>query len=125
VNEKGGFSSKGGTYSSGWVVTQTRSFGTFTIAIDTIPPRIKSPGLPKGQRLSALKELSFTISDNLSGIKSYRVTVDGKWILFGYEPKTRSLFCKTSDLPAGKHTLKVVVTDEKENQSIAWLTYVR
>jgi hypothetical protein len=125
IDENRNFSSKGGEFKDGWVTTQTRSFGAFAVAIDSTAPRIKEPKLPKGNNIAALKELSFIINDNLSGIKNYRVTLDGKWILFEYEPKKRSLFCKNTDLPAGKHTLKVVVTDEKDNQRVEWFTYTK
>jgi hypothetical protein len=124
-DEKGKFSSKGGEYRDGWVTTQTRSFGIFAVIMDSTAPFIKEPRLPKGNSITHLKVMEFKINDNLSGIKHYRVTLDGKWVLFEYEPKNKSLFCKTADLPDGKHTLKVVVTDEKDNQRVEWLTYTK
>ncbi|MEW6469860.1 MAG: M23 family metallopeptidase [Bacteroidota bacterium] len=125
LDDKGNFTSKGGQYKNGRVSTKLWNFGTFAIAMDTTAPKIREPKLPKGGSIAGLKTLEFKISDELSGIKTYRVEIDGKWILFEYEPKKRSLFCKTSDLPAGKHTLKVEVSDSKGNKTVKWLTYAK
>lgn len=124
IDDKGNFSSKGGQYDSGWITTKVWSFGTFAVAIDTTAPVIKQPKLPKGNIITTQKKLEFKISDNLSGIKTYRVELDGKWLLFEYEPKAQSLFClNNADLPKGKHTLKVTVTDNKGNTAVKWFTY--
>ena len=115
--------SKGGEYKKGRVETSTFSLGTFAVAIDTIPPVIREP---KNTNITSLKKLEFRITDDLSGIGSYRVTVDGKWVLFEYEPKLRSLFCKNdSRLPKGKHTIKVLVIDKKKNSRTEWFTYTK
>ena len=126
IDDKNNFTSKGGEYKDGWVTTKVWNFGTFAVAIDTTAPKIKEPKLAKGNNIASLKVLEFKISDNLSGIKTYRVELDGKWILFEYEPKKQSLFCKNNSvLPKGKHTLKIIVSDSKGNTSVEWFTYVK
>ena len=64
--------------------------------------------------------LKFTISDNLSGIKSYDGYLNGKWILLEYESKTKKLTHCFSDgiVDEGKNDLKVVVTDNVGNSTI-------
>lgn len=107
-----------GEYKDGWITTQTKYFGRFTVALDTIAPFIKPYNIYNGKNMSRAKTISVIISDNLSGIKSYRGTVDGKWVLMEFEPKKALLFY---EFPAGvsegggRHTFELTVTDGKNN----------
>lgn len=66
--------------------------------------------------MGSSKTLAVKISDNLSGIKSFRATVDGKWILMEYEPKKELLFYEFDEhIAKGKHTFQIDVTDGKNN----------
>lgn len=110
------FSSIGGTYKNGKVQTSSYQFGDMCIVADTLAPDIQALSIKDGQ-LMEQNRIRFKISDKLSGIESYEVEIDGKWILFEYDPK-RELLEYTFDehIQTGKtHTLKLVVTDKKEN----------
>ena len=72
----------------GFLTAHNRYFGNYSLAIDTIAPNVE------------IKQLDFEannhnlvikISDNLSGISSYRGTIDGKWILLEYDYKSKQL----------------------------------
>jgi len=60
-------------------------FGTYKLLTDTKPPTIRPT------RTTA-KGLSFLINDNLSGIQSWRCTVNGKWVLMNYEHKRNLIY---------------------------------
>src|ERR1051326_957561 len=122
IDDKNNFSNEGGEYKDGWILTQTRHFGAFAVIIDSTKPKIKPPRLLKNQKFNSLKTVEFKVSDNMTGIKKYRVELDGKWFLFEYEPRKNILFCKNADLPAGQHTLHVEVSDGRNNS--ASLDYV-
>ena len=98
----------------------TRYFGEYKLFKDGTPPKIKSDKSIGGKWINDANELKFTISDNLSGIKSYDGYLNGKWILLEYEPKTKKLTHRFSDGIAaeGKNDLKVVVTDNVGNSTI-------
>ncbi len=124
INNKGKRIYEGGTFSNGWVSTQTKTFGNFAIAIDTIGPAIK-PVFKVTDKTNVdmrkVKSVSFKVSDNLSGIKKYRATIDGGWVLCEFDPKRDLMFIELdSNLKAGKHTLKLELTDERGNTS-RWL----
>ena len=88
-----------------WFTTQTRYFGRFTVALDTVAPTIKPYNIYNGKNMAKAKTISVKVADNLSGIKSYRATIDGKWALMEYEPKKALLFYEFSPsltLPQGK-----------------------
>ncbi|MGV3697537.1 M23 family metallopeptidase [Flavobacterium sp.] len=98
----------------------TKYFGEYKLFKDGTPPKIKSDKSIGGKWISDLNELRFTISDNLSGIKSYDGYLNGKWILLEYEPKTKKLVHRFSDgiVAEGKNDLKVVITDNVGNSTI-------
>jgi hypothetical protein len=79
----------GGEYQTGQISVQTRELGSFAIEIDTVPPVIR-PVQPAKWKTN--RRISFRITDDLSGIESYRGTLDGRFILFEYDAKTNSLF---------------------------------
>jgi murein DD-endopeptidase MepM/ murein hydrolase activator NlpD len=98
----------------------TKNFGEYKLLKDGTPPKIKCDKNIGGKWISDLAELKFTISDNLSGIKSYDGYLNGKWILLEYESKTKKLTHRFSDgiVDEGKNDLKVVVTDNVGNSTI-------
>jgi len=69
--------------------TRIKELGDYTIAIDTLSPRIKFESFSLDSSKSFLE---FSISDNLSGISSYNGYIDGQWVLFQYDYKTKRLF---------------------------------
>ena len=98
----------------------TKYLGQYKLVKDGVPPRIKSDRHNGGKWISNMNELKFTISDALSGIKSYDGYLNGKWILLEYEPKTKKLIHRFSDgiVDEGKNDLKVVITDNVGNSTI-------
>ncbi|MCX6295756.1 MAG: M23 family metallopeptidase [Bacteroidetes bacterium] len=121
VNDNGKKTYEGGIYKEGWVTTETKNFGNFAISIDTISPKIKPAfKIIKGKipDLSKSKTLGILVSDNLSGIRKYRATIDGKWVLCEYEFKQNLLFYTYDDtIIPGLHEFKVEVCDDKGNCS--------
>jgi hypothetical protein len=85
-----------------------------------MPPKIKSDKRIGGQWISQQKELRFTISDDLSGIKTWEGYLNGQWILLEYEPKTKKLVHHFDDgiVAEGKNDLKIVITDNVGNSTI-------
>ncbi len=87
------FANAGGSYdaATGGVRTSSSSFGRFKVAIDTIAPVI-TPKLVSGAAVPSGSVLGFTVTDDLSGIASYRLEINGQWELLEYDPKTRTMF---------------------------------
>ena len=110
----------GGEYSKGWVSVQAYVFGDFSVAIDQIPPVIIPLSIRDKRILTDPLKIQFRISDNLSGIKSYRGEIDGKWVLFEYDEK-EDLLTYTFDYQRiaikKSHLLRLVVSDYKDNRS--------
>lgn len=100
--------------------TYTKSLGQFTLAKDTIAPRITIAKPIEGKWITNQKTIQLTISDGFSGIKSYNGFLNGKWVLFEYENKTKKITHYFDDgvVAEGKNDLKVVVTDNVGNSTI-------
>lgn len=98
----------------------TKYLGEYKLFKDSTPPKVKCDKSIGSKWISDINELKFTISDQLSGIKSYDGYLNGKWILLEYEPKTKKLIHRFSDgiVAEGKNDLKVVVTDNVGNSTI-------
>jgi hypothetical protein len=108
----------GGKYILGTITARIRELGSYTVVTDDVPPVIT----PLGQaKWAANRRVAFKISDNLSGINSYRGTVDGVWVLFEYDAKNNYLYynhdAKQLRKDGGHHTLNLVVTDEAGNEA--------
>lgn len=105
----------GGVYRNGWVDADIKEMGNYTLGQDLVPPTITplNPATWVSQQAITLR-----LSDNLSGVQTYRGEIDGQYVLF--EMNSKSVITYHFDkerLARGKHTLKLVVTDACGNQS--------
>ncbi|RIV32515.1 M23 family peptidase [Flagellimonas lutimaris] len=103
----------------GSFTTRTRTLGTYTLVKDSIAPEIKPKNFKEKQWLSNYSYLSLAISDDLSGIDTYSATLNGKWILMEYEPKTNTITYDFEDNISNETEceLKVTVTDNVGNST--------
>jgi hypothetical protein len=99
---------------------KVRSLGKYTLAMDKINPTISISKSIEGRWLSTQKTIQLSINDTGSGIKSYDGYLNGNWILFEYDTKTRRITHNFSDgiVAEGANDLKVVVTDNLGNSTI-------
>lgn len=88
LKEDGGFISEGGRWVNGTMTAKVRNFGKFAVAADTVRPVIRPITALKKRVLRERGVLQFKIGDNLSGIKSYKGFINGKWVLFSFDAKT-------------------------------------
>lgn len=109
------------------VTTKTRNFGTYALVTDEEAPKITPVNFRDGQWISNNKELKVNISDDLSGIKRYRATVNGKFILMEYEYKQNLLTHDFSDgvVTETENHLKIEVVDNVGNTTIFESTFFR
>jgi murein DD-endopeptidase MepM/ murein hydrolase activator NlpD len=107
---------QGGSFENGYVKTKPKNFGKFYIAIDTIAPSIIPINIANGKNMAGISKMSFRISDNLSGIKSFNGYIDGKWVLMEFDSKSASLWHSFDEQTStGKHNFELIVTDIKDN----------
>ena len=110
---------EGGKWSGDNLSVRTRSFGGYAVALDTVPPSIKSVNISPGANMRGKWSIMLKINDNLSGIASYTASVDGEWILMEYDAKKHLLVHYFDDrISAGKHQFKLTVKDKVGNETV-------
>ena len=108
------------TYRKGNIfTTKVKTLGKYTLATDTVAPRISIASPIEGKWISGQKTIQVSISDELSGIKSYNGYLNGNWILMEYDNKTKKLthFFEDGIVAEGANDLKVVVIDNVGNST--------
>ena len=109
------------------MTAKSKSLGQYTLAMDTEEPKIKPVNFSDGKWLSNYRYLKVRLSDDLSGIKNYRATVNGKWILMEFDAKKQMLTHDFNDkvVTDTKNNLKIIVTDYVGNSATVEATFFR
>lgn len=112
VTARGGKYRIGGKYEDGVMKVRIRDLGTYTVAVDTVPPVITPVNQAQWGRTG---KIIFKAKDKETGINTYRGTIDGKYALFG-KPNSISgnLVCELDPKhveKGGKHVVEMTVTD--------------
>lgn len=107
--------------------TGVRTFGTYALALDTIPPTITPKNFKEGQWISKNNTLEITIDDKESGVSSYRATLNGKFILTEYDYKKDVLVYDFEDqvTTESENNLQVIVVDNVGNSATFEATFFR
>lgn len=107
--------------------TTTKILGDYALVSDDIKPNIKLLYFKDKQWISKFKTLQVKISDKGSGIKNWRATIDGKWILMQYNHKKKVLTYNFNDkkLVGSKHIFKIVVSDNVGNTNSFSATFFK
>ena len=118
LKKNGNISNKGGDLTKDWLSIQTKKFGTYKLITDTLPPKINHLGTNKVKYFN--QTLNFRVTDDLSGIEDYHVYINDKWVLSNYSHRTSILSVpldKYAKLVNGNQSCRVVVIDERKNES--------
>lgn len=99
--------------------TKVKVLGNYKLVSDTVAPIVTMANPIEGKWINEQKSLQLTISDALSGIKSYNGYLNGKWVLFEYDNKTRKIthIFKENYVQDGANVLKVDVVDNVGNSA--------
>lgn len=114
----------GGKIVNDYIVSQSKTFGNYTVLIDTISPVIKP--LTNNNTLLQSNKIKFIVKDDLSGIKSYNGYIDNNWALFEYDLKNDLLFYFIDKERIKKnieHELELFVIDNNGNISTYYTTF--
>jgi len=92
-----------------------------------VAPKIVPLNFKQKQWLSNYSFLKFKITDDYTGIKSYRGEINGKWILLEYEPKNNTLIFDFDDLKFEQtlHKLIIEAEDFVGNKTIFSIDFYR
>ncbi|KPL22080.1 MAG: hypothetical protein AMS23_08420, partial [Bacteroides sp. SM1_62] len=116
--EDGNMEAAGGEWKDGMVMAKIRSFGRYTVLVDTLAPVIKPLNLGGSMDMSAKPSIRFLVKDQQSGIKSYEGYIDNQWVLIEYDLKNDLVLYRFDPqrLDRGKtHELELYIIDNKDN----------
>ena len=107
--------------------TTTKILGKYALRSDTLKPSVSLVHFKDKQWISRLNTLKVKISDKGSGIKDYRATIDGEWILMEYNHRKKIATYNFNDkkLVGSKHIFKLVVYDNVGNTNTYQSTFYR
>ena len=93
------------------MTASVRTAGDLAIVADTLPPAIR-PLFAEGADLTRAEGVRFRAADNFSGIASWRLHIDGKWVPCDRFPMKGTLV-HFFDAPAQRrtHAVRLSVTD--------------
>ena len=101
-------------------------FGEYYVKVDEEAPSILAVNCTNGKSMAKEDFLRFEIDDNLSGIKTYRGTIDGEWKLFAYDAKTGWLTYEFEDAPSAQtHHVTITVADDVGNIRTLSMNFLR
>ncbi|PLK45093.1 M23 family metallopeptidase [Emticicia sp. TH156] len=99
----------GGVWIGNAIQFKTRRLGDFQLLADNQAPSIRPSQIDSTY-------LSFVISDNLSGIKSFNCYVNGQWVLMDYEYKNGRIWSiRLNETQTFSGNLRLEVTDNVGN----------
>ena len=125
IGSDGGASAIGGKWANGTLTASVKAFGSYTAMVDTVAPTIANVDLRADMR--GRNSFNVKISDDLSGIGTFKGSINGQWVLLEYEPKTKTLshtFDKHSSA-AGSKEFKLEVKDDRGNTSNWSMSFTR
>jgi len=103
----------GGEPVNGFISTQVRSFGKFAVMVDQQKPHIEPLVINQ-------EKISFKIDDELSGIDRYNGYLNGRWVLFEYDPKNDKLTYHVDHQrlkKADRYNLELYISDAVGNMA--------
>jgi murein DD-endopeptidase MepM/ murein hydrolase activator NlpD len=117
----------GGTYSYAkqQMTAYISSFGKYCVTVDTTAPRA-SFKFADGARIRS-DAAGIRIGDNLSGVRDYKVEIDGHWVVAEFDAKNAQLNVPLADARIAhgtKHLMKVSLVDMVGNRREATRKFV-
>jgi hypothetical protein len=105
-------------WKDGFAMAKVRSFGSYSVGIDTTAPKIV--------RLNATQKQSiqFTVTEEKTSIAAVKGYINNQWVCFSRKGNTYT-YIPDEYCPAGKSTIRLVATDENGNESVYSSTFMK
>lgn len=110
----------GGECKDGWITARVRDFGTYSVRVDTVPP-VVTPLARNTWRTT--RNIRLRVKDAASGVDTYKVYVDGKFVLFGLKKGVLVLQDPEKVKKGVPHRLEVWVRDACGNETYRKYTF--
>jgi len=126
LDEDGKIVQEGGYWKGDYIIVKTRSFGAYTVMMDSIRPKLTPINISENANLSKKWSIMIKAEDNLSGVHKYNAYIDGEWVLLEYDyKKKRLVHYFQEELSKGSHQFKIIVSDKIGNVSKLNYQFIR
>ena len=107
----------GGNFQDGMIFGKSKALGKFELRADSTGPKIEL--LTKGiKETENLQKIVFKVKDLESGIKEFRMTINGKWVYSEYEHKENLIYHEfTKNDYKEKLKINLLIKDNRDNSS--------
>jgi hypothetical protein len=96
----------------------------YAVTVDSLAPVI-TPLFKNKYQANDSTSLKFKIIDNFSGVDSYKLLINGKWVLAEYDAKNDLLLYFFDDnTPKQKLEIELTVKDNKANEAVFKTQYL-
>ena len=104
-------------YKDGHVFAEVKALTGFEVAVDTVAPELKTLN---EKSWSKKGKVLFSVKEKETFVKSFRGTLNGKFVLFSYNVKNGriELDLKKENIRRGEHLLRLEVADACGNRSV-------
>ncbi len=123
--DKGGSTVNAVKWQGDWATAVFRSFGSFQLVMDSLPPQISFPGIVDNANLQGSPRLVVLVRDNYRKIKNFRATLDGHWLLFSNDKEKAFVYHFDEHCAPGRHELRISAEDEAGNRAERILNFAR
>lgn len=106
------------TWKEGYAVAKVRTFGSYSVGIDTSAPKILRLQPAQKQRIQ------FTVTDGQTSVSSFKGYINNQWVCFSRAGNTYT-YIPDEHCPMGKSILKIIASDENDNQAVYTETFTR
>jgi len=106
----------GGSRDGEWLKA-TVKFGNYCVAVDTTSPQIRFVSYRGGASTNYRGELALYVLDDGSGVSSYRVEIDGNWILSQMKGNRITVNLSEEKIGKGSHMLQIIAEDRVGNST--------
>lgn len=115
-DKRGNPIAEGGSAKWNWMTATTRSFGDYTVMLDSLTPILLAKNFKNQTSTAGIDTLKFRLEDDLAGIHSYSGTLNGKWVLLEFDPKNNLLYyVKDERFISGQNTIRITAKDKVGN----------
>lgn len=104
-----------------WAEAKISSFGNYIVGLDEKKPVLEALNFKNALPDTAKTVWQFKGLDHLSGISTYRASIDGQWVLLSYDAKNNLFSCYWRDVTIAenkKHQFEMVLSDKTGNKAI-------
>lgn len=101
-------------FEKGFIVADVRTFGSFTLAMDTTAPKA-TPANFGANKVMKNNTLVIKVSDDLSGVTTYHCYVNDQWTLAEFDGKNATLTVEAENLGKGENAIRLEISDKMNN----------